>query len=130
MILADSDAMDKMGYELMAEKPKSKAKTPKAKKAKATKGKKLPEGIESVVEVPSKKKRAMEAVKSLIAPRSPKKKSAMEAVKALISSPSMAKAPRAKRVPSKRNEIVKQVMAEKGMSMIQASKYVKENGLY
>jgi len=30
----------------------------------------------------------------------------------------------------KRNEIVKKVMAEKGMKMIEASKYVKEHGLY
>ena len=34
------------------------------------------------------------------------------------------------RKPSKRNEIVKKVMREKGMSMIEASKYVKQNGLY
>jgi len=72
----------------------------------------------------------MDAVKALISPPSSKKKSAMDAVKALISAPHVAKAPRAKRVPSKRNEIVKRVMAEKGMSMIEASKYVKENGLY
>jgi hypothetical protein len=30
----------------------------------------------------------------------------------------------------KRNEIVRKVMAEKGMKMIEASKYVKANGLY
>jgi hypothetical protein len=30
----------------------------------------------------------------------------------------------------KRAEIVKKVMAEKGLSMVQASKYVKEHGLY
>jgi hypothetical protein len=30
----------------------------------------------------------------------------------------------------KRAEVVKQVMAEKGMKMIEASKYVKEHGLY
>jgi len=40
MILADSDAMDKMGYELMAEKPKSKAKTPKARKPRTPREKK------------------------------------------------------------------------------------------
>lgn len=34
------------------------------------------------------------------------------------------------RKPSKRNEIVKKVMREKGMSMIEASKYVKANNLY
>ena len=31
---------------------------------------------------------------------------------------------------SKRNEIVKKIMKEKGMKMIEASKYVKEHGLY
>ena len=31
---------------------------------------------------------------------------------------------------SKRNEIVKKVMAEKGMKLIEASKYVKEHNLY
>lgn len=36
----------------------------------------------------------------------------------------------AKRPPSERASIVKKVMAEKGISMIQASKYVKEHGLY
>jgi hypothetical protein len=30
----------------------------------------------------------------------------------------------------KRAEIVKKVMAEKGMKMIEASKYVKQHGLY
>jgi hypothetical protein len=30
----------------------------------------------------------------------------------------------------KRAEVVKRVMAEKGMKMIEASKYVKEHGLY
>jgi hypothetical protein len=30
----------------------------------------------------------------------------------------------------KRAEVVKKVMAEKGMKMIEASKYVKEHGLY
>jgi len=34
------------------------------------------------------------------------------------------------RKPSKRNEVVKKVMRDKGMSMIEASKYVKANGLY
>jgi hypothetical protein len=37
---------------------------------------------------------------------------------------------RKKRAPSKRNVIVKQVMQEKGLSLPQASKYVKENNLY
>lgn len=37
---------------------------------------------------------------------------------------------RAKRSPSKRNEIVKKVMREKGMKMIEASKYVKTHNLY
>ena len=31
---------------------------------------------------------------------------------------------------SKRNEIVKKIMKEKGMKMIEARKYVKEHGLY
>jgi hypothetical protein len=35
-----------------------------------------------------------------------------------------------KRTPSKRNIIVKQIMKEKGLSLPQASKYVKENNLY
>ena len=35
-----------------------------------------------------------------------------------------------KRTPSKRNVIVKQIMKEKGLSLPQASKYVKENNLY
>jgi hypothetical protein len=141
MILADSDRMDKMGYDILASQTKPKARKPRAKKSKATeepkekkprksRAKKLPEGIESVVEVPSKKRRAIDAVNALISPPSSKKKSAMDAVKALISSKPVAKAPRAKRAPSKRNDIVKQVMAEQGLSMIQASKYVKENGLY
>ena len=34
------------------------------------------------------------------------------------------------RKPSARGAIVKKVMAEKGLSLPQASKYVKENGLY
>lgn len=141
MILADVDKMDKIGYDILQKQSEPKARKPRAKKVKAPKEPKekmirksrsteLPEGIESVVEVPSKKRRAMDAVKSLISPPSNKKKSAMDAVKALISSPPVAKAPRKTRSPSKRNEIVKQVMAEKGLSMIQASKYVKENGLY
>ena len=108
---------------------------------KATRAKKLPEGVESVVEVPSRKKKSVgkksieEEVRSLISsphvsdPQQKKKRSAMDAIKGLISSP-VAKAPRAKRSPSKRNDIVKRVMAEQGLSMIQASKYVKENGLY
>ena len=137
MILADVDKMDKIGYDILASQSKPKARKPRAKKVKESKekkprtprAKKLPEGIESVVEIPSKKRRAMDAVKALISPPSSKKKSAMDAVKALISSP-VAKAPRAKRTPSKRNDIVKQVMAQQGLSMIQASKYVKENGLY
>jgi len=33
-------------------------------------------------------------------------------------------------VPNKRAEVVKQVMKEKGMKMIEASKYVKDHGLY
>lgn len=37
---------------------------------------------------------------------------------------------RSKRAPSKRNEIVKKVMREKGLSMIEASSYVKEHNLY
>jgi hypothetical protein len=37
---------------------------------------------------------------------------------------------RSKRAPSKRNEIVKKVMREKGLSMIKASSYVKEHNLY
>ena len=122
MILADVDKMDKIGYDIMKSQEKPKTRKPRAKKSKSPKepkekkpraprAKKLPEGIESVVEVPSKKRRAMDAVK------------------ALISSP-VAKAPRAKRAPSRRNDIVKKVMAEQGLSMIQASKYVKENGLY
>lgn len=140
MILADADKMDKIGYDIMASQAKPKPRKPRAKKVKAPKepkekkprasrAKKLPEGVESVVEVPSKKRRAMDAVKALISPPSSKKRRAMDAVKALISSP-VAKAPRAKRAPSKRNDIVKKVMAEQGLSMIQASKYVKENGLY
>ena len=32
--------------------------------------------------------------------------------------------------PNKRAEIVKKVMKQQGMSMIEASKYVKANGLY
>jgi hypothetical protein len=32
--------------------------------------------------------------------------------------------------PSKRGQIVKKVMAQKGLSLIEASKYVKANGLY
>jgi hypothetical protein len=140
MILADVDKMDKIGYDIMKSQEKPKTRKPRAKKSKssgepkekkprASRAKKLPEGVESVVEVPSKKRRAMDAVKALIHPPSKKKKSAMDAVKALISSP-VAKAPRAKRAPSRRNDIVKKVMAEQGLSMIQASKYVKENGLY
>jgi hypothetical protein len=137
MILADVDKMDKMGYDILASQSKPKTRKPRAKKVtspkekkpRASRAKKLPEGVESVVEVPSKKRRAMDAVKALISPPSSKKKSAMDAVKSLISS-SVAKAPRAKRSPTKRNEIVKRVMAEQGLSMIQASKYVKENGLY
>jgi hypothetical protein len=35
-----------------------------------------------------------------------------------------------RRAPSKRNEIVKKVMREKGLSMIKASSYVKEHNLY
>jgi hypothetical protein len=38
--------------------------------------------------------------------------------------------PKEKRPPSARAAIVKQVMAELGLSMIEASKYVKANGLY
>jgi len=34
------------------------------------------------------------------------------------------------RKPSARGAIVKKVMAEQGLSLPQASKYVKENGLY
>ena len=41
-----------------------------------------------------------------------------------------AKARSASRPPSKRNEIVKQVMKEKGLTLPAASKYVKEKGLY
>jgi hypothetical protein len=37
---------------------------------------------------------------------------------------------RKKRAPSARNEIVKKVMAERGLSLPQASKYVKEHNLY
>jgi hypothetical protein len=37
---------------------------------------------------------------------------------------------RGKRKPSARNELVKRVMREKGLNLAQASKYVKENGLY
>jgi len=40
------------------------------------------------------------------------------------------KAPKVKRPPGERDLIVKQVMAEKGLKMIEASKYVKANGLY
>ena len=32
--------------------------------------------------------------------------------------------------PNKRADLVKKVMKEKGCSMIQASKFIKENGLY
>jgi hypothetical protein len=35
-----------------------------------------------------------------------------------------------KRAPSARGAIVKKVMAEHGLSLPQASKYVKEHGLY
>ena len=37
---------------------------------------------------------------------------------------------KAKKAPSARNVIVKKVMAEKGLSMIEASKFVKQHGLY
>jgi hypothetical protein len=37
---------------------------------------------------------------------------------------------RKKRAPSARNLVVKKVMREKGLSLPQASKYVKEHGLY
>jgi len=38
--------------------------------------------------------------------------------------------PRAPRKPNPRNEIVKKVMKEQGLSLPMASKYVKEKGLY
>ena len=41
-----------------------------------------------------------------------------------------AKARSASRPPSKRNEIVKQVMKEKGLTLPAASKYVKEHNMY
>ena len=41
-----------------------------------------------------------------------------------------AKARSTSRPPSKRNEIVKQIMKEKGLNLPAASKYVKEKGLY
>ena len=41
-----------------------------------------------------------------------------------------AKARSASRPPSKRNEIVKQVMKQHNLSLLAASKYVKEKGLY
>ena len=34
------------------------------------------------------------------------------------------------RKPNERNDIVKKIMKEKGLKMIEASKYVKENNLY
>jgi cytoplasmic iron level regulating protein YaaA (DUF328/UPF0246 family) len=39
-------------------------------------------------------------------------------------------APKKARAPSARAAIVKQVMQSEGLSMIEASKYVKANGLY
>ena len=40
------------------------------------------------------------------------------------------KPPKVKKPPGERAQIVKQIMAEKGLKMIQASQYVKAHGLY
>ena len=76
-------------------------------------------------------------VKKARKPRSKKPKPDMEGMQVVEvqkSSPGIKelikpKIPKA-RAPSKRNEIVKKVMMDKKMSMIEASKYVKENDLY
>ena len=40
------------------------------------------------------------------------------------------KKPKRVKKPSERNNIVRKVMKERGVSMIMASKFVKDNGLY
>lgn len=92
-------------------------------------------GLDKASSVIPGSEKAAEAVRSLIPKRGGHKSGAYEG---MGDAPKMlGRSQKKKRAPAmegdgrrKRAEIVKKVMAEKGMKMIEASKYVKAHGLY
>ena len=94
------------------------ARKPRAKKVAAVEGGKVKRVRKSMPKAES-------GIEGMEVVEIQKKGSAMD-IKGLIKESAKPKM----RAPSKRNQIVKKVMADKKMSMIEASKYVKEHKLY